>query len=466
MEEIDMIASSDGNLRGKKKIGLASCLLFGMAMLLPIAPVPVYGVITGVSKGHMALAYLIAMIPMSFSALSFGLMGAEFPSAGSSYTFTGKSISPYLGFVTGWAILLDYGLFPLLNYIVLALFATQLFPGLPFNVVIVASIILICIVNLTGIKSLATVNNILTIFGFLIAFYFIYAAITALNNGVGTGFSSVALVNSETFSWGTVITGASIACFSFIGFDAITTLSEEVKSPRTTLPMATIITCISMALLFALMAFLAQGVFPDISKFTDPDAAFLDVAMVAGGQTLKSAVILAMVAGALAFSLDMMAGVSRLLYGMGRDGVLPKKVFGYVHPKTNVPVYNVLLVTAFCLAGTNIELGDLIPVINFGGLFAFVCVNASVISHFYIRRQRRQGFVNKVLYLIFPGLGCLTCLVLWLGLPMNAKLIGGAWTLAGIIYMAVLTKGFKNSMPEMKGETEDTDVEEISVPVT
>jgi putrescine importer len=399
----------------------------------------------------MALAYLIAVIPMSFSALSFGLMGAEFPRAGSSYTFTGKSISPHLGFVTGWAILLDYGLFPLLNYIVLAIFATQLFPALPFNVVIMGSIILICIVNLLGIKSLATVNNILTIFGFLVAFYFIYAAVIALNNGVGTGFSSVAFVNPETFSWGTIITGASIACFSFIGFDAITTLAEEVKKPRTTLPMATIITCLSMALLFALTSFLAQGVFPDISKFTDTDAAFLDVAMVAGGQTLKNAIILAMVAGALAFSLDMMAGVTRLLYGMGRDGVLPKKIFGYAHPKTNVPVYNVLLVTVFCLAGTNIKLGDLIPVINFGGLFAFICVNASVVSHFYIKKQRRQGFVNKVLYLVFPGLGFLTCLVLWLGLPMNAKLIGGSWAFVGVIYMAFLTKGFKEAMPEMKG---------------
>jgi len=436
----------------KRKIGLASCLLFGMAMLLPIAPVPVYGVITDISGGHMSLAYLLAVIPMAFSALSFGLMGAEFPRAGSSYTFTGKSISPYLGFLVGWTILLDYGLFPLLNYIVLAIFATQLFPGLSFTTVIVASIIIICIVNLLGIKSLATVNNFLTIFGFLVAFYFIYAAINALQGGAGTGFSSVAFVNPETFSWKTVITGASIACFSFIGFDAITTLAEEVKEPRRTLPLATVITCLSMGLLFALMAFLAQAVFPDNSAFTNADAAFLDVALAAGGQTLHKAIILAMVAGALAFSLDMMAGVTRLLYGMGRDGVLPKKLFGYVHPKTNVPVYNVLLVTAFCLAGTNISLGDLIPVINFGGLMAFVCVNASVISHFFIRKGQRQGAANIAMYLIFPFLGFLTCLILWLGLPMNAKIIGGSWSLLGIVYMALLTKGFKKQMPEMEGE--------------
>jgi putrescine importer len=155
-----------------------------------------------------------------------------------------------------------------------------------------------------------------------------------------------------------------------------------------------------------------------------------------------------MVAGALAFSLDMMAGVTRLLYGMGRDGVLPKKFFGYVSPKTNVPVYNVLLVTVFCLAGTQISLGDLIPVINFGGLLAFICVNLSVISLFFIRKGQRSGTSSILKHLVFPAIGALTCITLWLGLPGGAKLIGGCWALAGIIYMIFLTKGFKKPMPE------------------
>jgi putrescine importer len=242
----------------RRKIGLFSCLLFGMAMLLPIAPVPVYGFITGVSNGHMALAYLLAVVPMAFTALSFGMMGAEFPQAGSSYTFTSKSISPHLGFVVGWTILLDYGLFPLLNYIVLSIYACELFPGLTFTTVIFVSIILICIINLLGIKSLANVNNILTIFGFLVAFYFVYSAINVLQTGVGTGFSSVALVNPATFDWGSIITGASVACFSFLGFDAITTLAEEVIEPKKTLPKATVLTCIIMALIFAVMSFLVK----------------------------------------------------------------------------------------------------------------------------------------------------------------------------------------------------------------
>jgi putrescine importer len=137
---------------------------------------------------------------------------------------------------------------------------------------------------------------------------------------------------------------------------------------------------------------------------------------------------------------------------MGRDGVLPRKVFGYASPKTNVPVYNVLLVTVFCLIGTNLSLGDLIPLINFGGLFAFTCVNAAVIFHFYLHKGQRSGLANTTKYLIFPGLGTLTCLALWLGLPVNALVIGGSWAVAGIIYMAFLTGGFHKPMPQMHEE--------------
>ncbi len=429
----------------RKKIGLFSCLLFGMAMLLPIAPVPVYGVIQPLSLGHMSLAYMLAVIPMAFSAWSFGIMGAEFPRAGSSYTFTSKSISPYLGFTVGWTILLDYALFPVLNYIVLAIYACELFPALSFTTVVIGSIILIAIINLLGIKSLTSVNNILTIFGFLVVAYFIYAAVGALNNGVGLGFSSKGFVNPEHFSWRMLLEGASIACFSFIGFDAITTLAEDVKEPAKTLPKATIITCLVMALIFAVMAYLAQCVYPDFTKFTNPDAAFIDVALVAGGKTLANAISLAMVAGAFAFSLDMMAGVTRLLFGMGRDGVLPKKFFGYTHPKTNVPVFNVILITVICLILSNVSLGDLIPVINFGGLMAFVCVNLSVIFHFYIKGHKRAGLANKLKYLILPGLGFLTCLTLWLSLPLSAKLIGGSWLACGVIYIAIWSKGFKRA---------------------
>ena len=417
------------------------------SMLLPIAPVPVYGEVQPITQGHMALAYLLAAIPMTFAAWSFGIMGAEFPRAGSSYTFTSNAISPYLGFTVGWTILLDYGLFPLLNYVTLSIYLCELFPVLNQQAVMIVAILLICVVNMLGIKSIASVNNILTIFGFLVVIFFVYSATTALGAGAGVGFSSQGFINPQTFDLRLVLEGTAIACFSFIGFDAITTLAEDVKEPSKTLPKSIILTCLVMAAIFVVLSWLAQNLYPSF-EYTNPDAAFIDAARVAGGKTMANLISLAMVAGAFAFSLDMMAGVTRLLFGMGRDGVLPKKVFGYTHPKTGVPIFNILIITAFCLCFSSLTLGDLIPVINFGGLMAFVCVNLSVIVHFFVKKKMRQGAANIFKYLILPGLGFITCLVLWLSLPGNAKIVGFSWLAAGLIYIAIWSKGFKRK-PEL-----------------
>jgi len=426
----------------KRELGFLAVLFYGMAMLLPIAPVPVYGAISMASNGHMALAYLVALVPMSFTALSYGQMVSKYPVAGSSYTYVSRSINESFGFVTGWILLLDYLLFPIMNYIVIATYVRALFPSIPFWVIIVAAVSVVTIVNLMGIKDLSFINTALTVFGFLVVIYFIVSALHFLGSGNGTGFSYVALYNPETFSLSTLITGASIACFSFVGFDTMTTLAEEVKNPGKTLKRATIIVCISMALLFAVTAFLAQASFPDNSKFTNIDVAFLDVAKAVGGSTLSTFITIAMIAGAIAFSLDAQAGAVRLLYGMGRDGVLPKKFFAYLHPKTKVPVFSTLLLAILCIGFSWIDLNKLFPMINFGGLVAYMMVNISVIIRYYVKDKQRgvSGFIN---YLLLPALGFVTCLSLWLGLSADAKTIGGFWAIAGIIYLAVLTKGFK-----------------------
>lgn len=442
---------------GKKKIGLMSALLFGMALLLPIAPVPVYGVIQPLTQGHMALAYLAAAIPMTFVAYSFGLLGVEFPRAGSSYTFVSEAMNPYLGTVVGWAILLDYGLFPLLNYVVTATFLCEMFPGLNFTACIIGCIIIICIINLLGIKSISIVNNILTIFGFLVVFYFVYCSITTFSDpGSGMKFSSIGLVNPDIFSWPLLLTGASIACFSFLGFDAITTLSEDINNPKKVLPKALILTCVLMCVVFIVMSWLAQCAYPSF-EYSNMDVAFIDPAIAVGGKLMGDLILLAMIAGGLAFSLDMMAGVTRLLFGMGRDGVLPKKVFGYVNKK-GVPVYNIILVTVFCLCFTNMKLGDLMPMINFGALIAFMMVNLSVIVHFFVRSNIRQGAKNLMKYLIMPGIGFITCFALWISLPMNSKLVGGSWLVAGVIYIAIWSKGFKKKF-KLHGEMEPIEEE-------
>jgi len=438
----------------KRRLGLFTCVLFGLGVMFPIAPAGVWGTVMPLSAGHMALCYILAAIPMTFTAWSFGIMGAEFPRAGASYTFVGSGIHPYAGFITGWAILLDYVLFPLMNYIMLAVYTCQLFPNWNYTAVMIGMILLITVINLMGIQSIASVNNIITIFGFLVIAYFIAVAFGAAAGGEGWGLSSAALINPETFDVSLILAGTAIACFSFLGFDTITTLAEEVKRPRWTLPRATVISCLVMAAIFAVTAFVGQCVYPDYTSFADPDAAFVDVAFAAGGNMLVTLVSIALVACTFAFSLDMIAGATRVMYGMGRDGVLPRKIFGYANKK-GVPVWNVLITTVIYLIFCNMTLGDIIPIINFGGLFAFITVNLACFYYFYIKKGQRKGFANIMKFLVMPLLGCLICLMLWLSLSGNAKLIGFCWLGLGVVYLAIWSRGFKRPIEGFTTETEE-----------
>lgn len=426
----------------KRDLGFFSVLLYGMAMLFPIAAFTEFGPISVASKGHMALAYLLAAIPMAFTAWSYGQMSGEFPITGSSYSYISRVLKPYIGFASGWALLLDYCLFPVLNYICIALYVQALIPQAPYWAIYVGSVVLVTLINLMGIKDLARINNFLTIFGFLVVFYFIAIALGALGKGVGAGFSALGLYNPETFHWRTVLMGASVACYSFIGFDTMTNLSEEVKEPSKIMPKATMTVCITMALLFTLVAYLATSIFPDYTKFIQVETAINQVATIIGGQTLVTLICLAMIACGIAFAVDAQAGVSRLLYGMGRDEVIPKKIFTYLHPKTKVPVFASIAMAIFCIALEKVSLVSLIPMINFGALLAYTLVNLSVVIHFFINGKQR-GAAGFIKYLLIPGLGFITCLVLFFSLAPNAKIIGFSWLGLGIVYMVFKTNFFR-----------------------
>ncbi|MDL2253550.1 APC family permease [Ruminococcaceae bacterium OttesenSCG-928-I18] len=423
---------------------MASVLLFGMAMMFPVAPVAVFGEVSVASHGHFALCYIIAVIPMSFTAFSYGQMAAAYPIAGSAYSYVSNSISPYLGFLAGWAIYLDYALFPILNYIVIGIYMDVLL-GIPAWISIIVAVAIVTIVNISGIKNLSLVNNFLVAFMFLVVVYFCVASFGALaGGGVGLGgFTSLPFYNPETFSWGAILAGTSIACFSFMGFDAMTTLSEEVKEPKKVLPKATVIVCFVMGAIFILQAYFAQSTFPDYNNYTDLDSAFLDAAAAAGGNLLVTFVSIAMVAGSIANAIDSQAGVARVMYGMGRDRMLPQKIFGYLHPRTQVPIYNILIVAALgIIGGLFMGLGQVVTLINFGALTAFVFVNLSVVAHYFIKNKNRGG-IDVLRYLIVPLLGCLTCVVLWINLSFDSHVAGIAWLVVGVIVMAITTGGFK-----------------------
>jgi amino acid transporter len=435
----------------KRSLGLFSLLLFGMAVMFPVAPVAVFGEVSVASGGMMPLCYIIAVIPMSFTAYSYGKMATVYQNAGSVYTYASKSLHPFAGFLAGWAIFLDYALFPILNYVVIGIYMEVLFGIAPWISALV-SIAVVTIINLSGIKTLSWVNNALVIFMFIAVVYFIASAAGALSGGAGIGeFTTLPFYNPETFDVNALLLGTSIACFSFMGFDAMTTLGEEVREPKKNLPKAPVLVCLIMGAIFIVQAYFAQSVFPDYNSFTSTDEAFLDASFVAGGSALITFISIAMIAGSIANAIDTQAGVARIMYGMGRDEMLPKKVFAYLHPKTQVPVYSTIIVTIVAIIVVvilNVGLGDVVIMINFGALTAFMFVNLSVIAHFFIRGKQRGGSA-VVKYLILPAIGFITCLVLFLSLAAQAKIVGFIWLAIGVLVLAITTKGFRNKPADL-----------------
>lgn len=238
------------------------------------------------------------------------------------------------------------------------------------------------------------------------------------------------------------MTGTSLAALTYGGFDGVSTLSEDVDNPRRNILIATVFVCFFTGVFGGLQVYLAQRIVPGVGNFSNLETAFIDISRIVGGPILFSAMALILIIANLGSGLTAMAGISRLLFGMGRDKVLPEKVFGYLDKKRSTPVYNILLVGAFVYAGSlwlNFERAA--ELINFGAFIAFMGVNAAVIRQFYFLRSKAER--NLLSDVLLPACGFLFCFAIWLSLPTQAKLLGAAWFVLGLIWSAIQTRGFR-----------------------
>jgi len=437
----------------KRALGFWHLLFYGVAFMVPIAPVVTYGVVTQISGGHVAMTYLLATIAMLFTAFSYGEMAGEFPEAGSTYSYTRHGLNPHLGMLAGWTILLDYVLMPALSYVVIGVFGSQLLPGIPYWLLVTVPLLGITIINILGVKQMAQTTVVLLLLLLGVVGFFFVMAIQGIINGIGQGFTLRPFF-SENFKLGAVITGTSIACFSFLGFDAVSTLAEEARKPRIDISRATITACLFAGLLFIAQAFLAQNAWPDYSKFPSLDAAFYFVAEKVGGHPLATALTIGMIIAALANAIDAQAASARLLFGMGRDGVLPRKVFGFLHAKTQTPVINLVLMAVIGGAVATQTIDTIVSLINFGALFGFLMVNLSVIRYHFLTNKKRSAS-GALRYLFIPLVGATICFILWINLPSLSRIAGFIWLGIGIVYDAFLTGFFQKDPPCLKETMSD-----------
>jgi putrescine importer len=426
-------------------------VLYGLVILTPTAPYPVYGVVQQLSRGHAALAYLVAVVAMLFTAASYGKMSGAFPSAGSTYTYARRALNDSVGFLAGWAMVLDYFLIPLLSIIYASLTAQRLLPSVPYTAWAVGFTVVLTLINIPGIRMTARASAVMMAIMTTCAIAFVVLAVRHIvaAHGIQGLFVDTALFRPETFSLRTLMLGAGVAAISYIGFDAISTLAEDTLKPARDIGFATVLVCLIQTVICFVTVYLAAIVWPDYKSYPEAETVILDIGTLIGGRWMfRSLTVVLLVAG-LASALTGQAGASRLLYGMGRDGMLSRRIFGYISPRFSTPTRGIYLMGAMCLVGS-FFLGFEVAVelLNFGAFAGFILVNLSVIRHFYIRLGQRKG---KYLFfnLISPALGATVCLYLWMSLSGKAKLAGFIWLGLGVVYLAFLTKGFRVKPKEL-----------------
>lgn len=443
------------NVKLRRSLTVFPLVLFGLAYMAPTTVFSTYGVVAEITQGMVPAAYIIALIGMLFTAYSYGQMVKAYPVSGSAYTYTQKAFNSHLGFIVGWVILLDYLFLPMINGLLVGIYLNAYFPSVPFAVWLIGFILLITIVNVLGVKLAVKVNMLLIFSQFLIIIIFIFLSLKGINNGMGSGtfLLSSPFINGDV-PFSLVLAGASILCLSFLGFDAVTTFAEESIDPKKTIPRAIFLVALIGGALFIVTSYICHLVYPDFNSFKDPDSASLEIAKFIGGNLFQSIFLAGYITGGLASGLSSHASVSRLLYGMGRDGVLPKKFFGKIHSKFRTPVFNVIIVSVFTFSALFVDLVTASSFINFGALVAFTFVNLSVISHYFIREKQRDG-INTLKFLILPLIGASFTIWLWTSLDKKALLLGLGWFAIGFIMLITITKMFSQKPPELSIDQSD-----------
>ena len=478
--------------RLRRTLTLWDLILYGIIVIQPTAPMSIFGVLSERGRGHVVTTLLLAMVAMLFTAFSYGRMARAYPSAGSAFTYVGQEINPALGYVTGWSMVMDYMLNPMICIIWCAQQAHVFAPGVAYWAWAIFFGAVFTLLNIQGIKTSARVNTALAAgMGAVVAIFFMAAArYIGGHPHDAAGFFTRPFYDPALWHTKDVFAATSIAVLGYIGFDGISTLSEEAENPRRNILLATVLTCFVIGILSALEVYAAQLIWPASEAFPNADTAFT---FVAGRAWVPLFAIVGFTLLVANFGSGMGAqiGAARLLYGMGRSGALPASFFGVVDPKRRVPRNNVFFVGAIALAGALLVIvpshretvcnGTLFcyglgaEMLNFGALIAFMGVNMAAFVRYDVRDGKKNAIAPLLMVALVIGLvvspgasqtafiaagvllailavwtpplaGFTVCFFLWKNLSWWAWIVGGIWMLAGIAFGAWKTKGFRGDL--------------------
>lgn len=437
--------------RLERTVTLWPIVLFGLAYITPFIVLTTFGVFSEVAEGALPASFLMGAVAMIFTALSYGKMAREYPMTGSAYTYSRKAIDDRVGFMVGWALLLDYFFLPMVVWLIGAVYLADQFPSVPTWVFLLAFIALTTLLNTLGIKLTTRVNLGLIAFQVVVLVTFLILGLKYLA-GVDTGIDFGAPFYNPDTSFAAISAGAALTAYCFIGFDAVSTFAEEAIDPRKTIPRAILLTASIAAAIFIVVSYIMQLVHPG-GVFVDAETAPKDMAVMIGGDVFGSIFLATVILAQFTAGVPIQAAGARLLYAMGRDKVLPKSFFAYILPRFHTPVLNLVLMGAVGFLALFSTVANATSFINFGALTGFAFVNISVIVFYF--RYRNDRSMNPVGWILAPLIGLGFCAWLMSSLDWKALTLGGVWVVIGVVYLTYLTAGFKTAPPEMDFSEEE-----------
>jgi amino acid transporter len=444
-----MTAATEAHLA--RRLTLPSVVAFGVSYMAPSLVMVIFGIIAVASAGTAPTAFALATAAMLVTALSYARLAGIYPVSGSAYFYARHNLGSRVGFLVGWSVLLDYLFLPMVAWLTQSILLNAQFPAIPIWVWMLINAGFTTIVNIIGIVVADRVNKVFTAAAlFLVLLFFAYC-IKTLAGSPPVSYTEPLWNTNSTIAG--VSAAAAIAAYSFLGFDAVTTLSEETKDPKRTIPRAVILVVGIGGLLFIAGAYIMQLVHPG-DVFDDAQAASYTMSIDVGGQFFADWTNLGGIIAGSASCLAVQLSTSRLLYIMGRDGVLPKRVFGHISPRTLTPIYCVLISGAMCFLGLNLSLETATGFINFGAFTAFTAVNVCVITYYLRHRHARR--LNVAMYVVLPVIGAAVSLYMLTQLSETSLTIGLSWLGIGVVYLLWLTRGFRRPTPELSLDYEQS----------
>ncbi|MFT4229922.1 MAG: APC family permease [Microbacterium sp.] len=437
----------------RRALGLGSLVVFGLSYMAVATVFTTYGIVNQLTEGHLVLSYLVAVVVMLFTASSYGAMVRRFPVAGSAYTYTQQSFGGAVGFLTGWILMLDYLFIPMINFMILGLYMGTQFPSVPNWIFMLACLLAVLLFNVLGITLVNKVNiAIIAVTVGVIAVFAFLAIKTAIADPNAPGLVDPFIPGAEGFS--PVLSGAAVLALSFLGFDAVSTLSEESKHPRKDIPRAIILTTLIGGAIFIVISWLGARAYylSDWSQASEDllNAPGIVLAGHVGGDALVVGFLVMVVIGCFGSGLAGQVAVSRIIYAMGRDGILPK-LFAFISTKYGTPVVAAVTVSIFALSSMFLSLDQAAFMISFGALGAFAMVNLSVIKVYLFPKgeQRPAGVWPVIRYGVIPLIGFGLTVWLWTSLQPFTWVVGGIWLLIGVAILLAKTHFLRRPVPTL-----------------